>query len=63
MSLDEAEIHNLTGTITVINKKIMNDHVKITYLKGLLQKTEDTMHDNIIFNNILAQRRDSLMEN
>lgn len=50
ISLDEAEIQNLTGTITIINQKIMKTNVKINYLKGVSQKTEENMHDDLIFN-------------
>ena len=63
ISLDEAEIQNICGTITIINKKIMNAQEKMRYLKGLLQKTQDCMHENMLFNNVLAQRRDDLLKN
>lgn len=57
MTLDQAEVQNLGGTISIINKKIMNAHCKMEYFKQQLKKTESKMKVDIQFNTILAERR------
>jgi hypothetical protein len=57
LSLDKAESMNLGATISIVNKKIMNNYAKKEYFLSMIKEVNENLMTDIHFNAILQERR------
>lgn len=60
LSLDQAEFMNLGATISIVNKKIMNNYVKKEYFLSMIKEVNKNLNADIHFNDILQERKTNL---
>ena len=57
LSSDKAESMNLGTTISIVNKKIMNNYAKKEYFLSMIKEVNENLMTDIHFNAILQERR------
>jgi hypothetical protein len=57
LSSDKAESMNLGATISIVNKKIMNNYAKKEYFLSMIKEVNENLMTDIHFNAILQERR------
>lgn len=57
LSLDKAESMNLAATISIVNKKIMNNYAKKEYCLSMIKEVNENLKTDIHFNPILQEKR------
>ena len=60
LSLDQAEFMTLGATISIVNKKIMNNYVKKEYFLSMIKEVNKNLNADIHFNEILQERKTNL---
>ena len=56
LSSDKAESMNLGATISIVNKKIMNNYAKKEYFLSMIKEVNENLMKDIHFNAILQER-------